>query len=203
VRVALPARATAISAGNSGSGALTTDGGVWAWGVNYDGQLGLGDTDGRDAPVRLASLGEVRAISTGGSHSLALRADGSVFSWGRSDFGQLGDGTLASRINPVVVVRENGAGSVAGNDWFLDLDPAVPTTIPADRVPSFLVVASASASTVTADIRYRAQDVGTTASTFVFALAPSGTCAARPPRNASRGRRRAGGRRNPQGPRRP
>ena len=171
VRAALPARATGIFAG-SGSGALTTDGGVWRWGANYDGQLGVGDNDDYVVPLRLAAFGDVRVLSVGGAHTLALRADGSVFAWGRSDFGQVGDGTLASRFTPVAVSRENGAGSVAGNDWFLDLDPAIPTTIPVDKVPSFLVVASATASTVTADIRYRAQDVGTTASTFVFALAP-------------------------------
>jgi hypothetical protein len=40
-------------------------------------------------------------------------------------------------------------------------------------VPAFLVVATGSGDVVAANLTYRAQDVGTTASTFVFALAPS------------------------------
>ena len=57
-----------------------------------------------------------------------------------------GDGTLVDRESPVVVLHEAGTGSVAGNDWFLDLDPATASTIPAENVPVFLVVASAAAS---------------------------------------------------------
>jgi hypothetical protein len=121
---------------------------------------------------------DVVAFASHGEESNAVKRDGSVLSWGYNSYGQLGDGTLSDRSSPVVVLRENGAGSVATNDWYLDLDPAVATTIPPDKIPAFLLVASGSAAgdtaNVTADVRFRAQDVGSTGSVYVFALAPAG-----------------------------
>ena len=163
--------ATAVVAAREFSAAVS-GGNVWTWGVNYNGGIGCRACDGRSGPVRLPGLERVTSLSAFAAHVLAMRDDGAVYSWGGNTLGQLGDGTLVDRDYPVVVLREAGAGSVAGNDWFLDLVPAVPTQVAADDVPSFLVVASTAATRVVADIKYRAQDVGTTASTFVFALAP-------------------------------
>jgi alpha-tubulin suppressor-like RCC1 family protein len=164
--------ATTIVAGRDFSVALSA-GSVWAWGVNYNGGIGCRSCDGRSGPVRIAGIERVTSISTFAFHVLAMRDDGAVYSWGGGTLGELGNGTLVDREYPVVVLHEGGTGSVAGNDWFLDLLPAIPSQIPADDIPSFLVVASTVASKVVADIRYRAQDVGTSASTFVFALAPA------------------------------
>ena len=165
--------ASAISAGGSISVALTSDGGVWTWGANDEGQLGDGMQDERATPLRLAGVGGVARVTAGRRHSIALLGDGSLLAWGGNSFGQVGDGTLVSRGSPVVVLREGGAGSIATNDWFLDLDPAVPTSIPVERTPVFLAFARGTNNDVAADIKYRAQDVGTSASTFVFALAPA------------------------------
>ena len=164
--------ATTIVAGRDFSVALSA-GSVWAWGVNYNGGIGCRSCDGRSGPVRIAGIERVTSISTFAFHVLAMRDDGAVYSWGGGTLGELGNGTLVDREYPVVVLHEGGTGSVAGNDWFLDLLPAIPSQIPADDIPSFLVVASTVASKVVAEIRYRAQDVGTSASTFVFALAPA------------------------------
>jgi hypothetical protein len=147
-------------------------GAVWVWGVNYNGGIGCRACDGRAGPVRLPGLERVTSLSAFGAHVLAMRDDGAVYSWGGNTRGQLGDGTLIDRDYPVVVLRERGEGTVAANNWFLDLVPALPTQIAADDVPNFLVVASTAANAVVADIRYRAQDVGSSASTFVFAMAP-------------------------------
>ena len=73
----------------------------------------------------------------------------------------------------MVALHENGSGSIAANDWFLDLDPAVATSIPGDRRPVFLAVTSGVNAGLVADIQYRAQDQGTTGSVYVFALAPA------------------------------
>lgn len=173
VKVSALDGAVAIAGGNSSSVALDSDGSVFVWGANYDGQLGDGTNDNRLAPVRLPGLTGVARISVGYDHTLALKADGTLLAWGRNDFGELGDGTLGSRAAPVVTVRENGAGSLANNDWFLDLDPAIAKSIPPERRPVFLAVASGTNDQVVADIHYRAQDEGSSGSVYVFALAPA------------------------------
>ena len=162
----------AIAAGDAHTLALKRDGTVWSWGANYSYQVGDGTSDDRLLPVQVAGLSDIVALSTS-THSLALKRDGTVWSWGGNNFGHLGDGTLVDRPSAVVVRRENGAGSVAGNDWFLDLDPAVAKVIPPERTPVFLVTASGVNASVNAQIQFRAQDVGASASVYVFALAPS------------------------------
>ncbi len=163
---------TAIAAGNIQTLALRSDGTVWAWGGNYGYQLGDGTSADRLLPVQVSGLTGIVAISAS-THGIALKGDGTVWSWGQSNFGQLGDGTLADRPSPVVVLRDGGAGSVAGNDWYLDLNPAIAKTIPAEKIPVFLAVVSSTPNDLTASIRYRAADVGNSGSVFVFALAPS------------------------------
>ena len=164
--------ATALAAGRDFSLALA-GGKVWAWGTNYNGGIGCPGCDGRLVPLQLPGVDRISKISAFQFHVLALRDDGTVLSWGGGKLGQLGDGTLVDRETPVMVLHEGGTGSLAGNDWFLDLDPARPKDIPADRIPVFLVLASSAANGIVADIHYRPQDVGSSASTFVFALAPA------------------------------
>jgi alpha-tubulin suppressor-like RCC1 family protein len=83
----------AIAAGSSHSLALKEDGTVWAWGYNFDGQLGDGTEANSTRPVRVGELQGVEAIAAGSVHSLALKEDGSVWAWGANDQGQLGNGT--------------------------------------------------------------------------------------------------------------
>lgn len=74
--------------------ALTTTGTVYCWGDNALGQLGLGDTRGRDEPTEVTALsGErVTQISAGSTHTCALLESGAIKCWGAHDEGQLGDG---------------------------------------------------------------------------------------------------------------
>ncbi|MCM2327478.1 MAG: hypothetical protein NDI88_06295 [Lysobacter sp.] len=173
VRVARDlAGVVAISAGDSHTLALTGDGAVWAWGANWNYRLGDATSTDRAVPVQAAGVSGVVAISAS-SHSVALRRDGSVWAWGGNETGQLGDGTLVDRESAGIALREGGAGSIAGNDWFLDLDPAAAGAIPADKVPVFLLVASPSAADITASVRFRPEDVGETGNVYVFAVAPA------------------------------
>jgi alpha-tubulin suppressor-like RCC1 family protein len=163
----------AVSAGAAYSLALGRDGVVWSWGANWYGQLGDGSGDDQPVPVRLKGLEGIVQVSAGSASPVALRSDGATWSWGSNVDGRLGDGTFLDRANPVVVVAENGRGSLAGGDWFLDLDPAATGSIPAEKTPSFLAMASASHGDFSAAIRYREEDIGKIADTYVFALAPA------------------------------
>ncbi|SFJ59042.1 Regulator of chromosome condensation (RCC1) repeat-containing protein [Paenibacillus sp. UNC496MF] len=91
--------AAAISVGTRHNLVLQSDGTVWAWGSNYERQLGLCDpTDGpdRSAPVQVCNLSSMVAIASGDIHNLALKSDGTVWAWGDNLWGQLGDGRYSS-----------------------------------------------------------------------------------------------------------
>ena len=95
----------AISTSPSSGYALKSDGTVWAWGRNAEGQLGDGNTthqvctskpfswDCSFSPVRVARISDIVSISAADSNAYALRSDGSVWAWGAGYFGQLGDGS--------------------------------------------------------------------------------------------------------------
>src|SRR5579884_2980960 len=82
----------AMAAGGQHSLALKSDGTVWAWGYNYYGQLGTGNTGSpsMSSPAQVSGLSGVIAIAAGQYHSLALKADGTVWAWGSNNDDQLG-----------------------------------------------------------------------------------------------------------------
>ncbi len=83
---------TAIAAGYSHSAALKSDGTVWCWGWNQNGQIGDGTWDHKLTPAKVSGLSNVTAIAAGGTFTLALKSDGTVWAWGENIYGQLGDG---------------------------------------------------------------------------------------------------------------
>jgi len=89
-----------LAAGYAFSAAVTTEGLVYTWGQNANGQLGDGTNTGRTQPVQVdtgatsALNGKtVVAVACGSYFTLALTTEGRVYSWGENDYGQLGDGT--------------------------------------------------------------------------------------------------------------
>lgn len=82
-----------ISAGYYHSLAIKTDGVLWAWGGNFDGQLGDGTTGGFITTPKQITTGYSLA-TTFSFHSLGIKTDGTLWSWGLNNVGQLGDGTL-------------------------------------------------------------------------------------------------------------
>jgi hypothetical protein len=113
---------TAVSGGGSGATvngdsagyARKSDGTVWAWGYNGDGELGDGTTAGSTVPVQVKGLTGVTAISGGDCVGYALKSDGTVWSWGGNWYGQLGDGTAGTEQAPdsTVPVRVSGLTGV-------------------------------------------------------------------------------------------
>jgi len=55
---------------------IKTDGSLWTWGNNWNGQLGDGTTESREHPVHV--LDDVVYVSCGDSHTMAIRSDGSL-----------------------------------------------------------------------------------------------------------------------------
>ena len=113
---------TAISAGQRHSLALR-NGGVYAWGSNFQGQLGDGTTMPQVQPTPVALTGlmssGVTAVSAGHFHSLALRSGG-VYAWGSNTDGELGDGSMTDRNAPVTLtgLMSSGVTAVAAGNRF-------------------------------------------------------------------------------------
>lgn len=82
--------------------AITTDGNLYAWGWNYYGQLGLGDTTNRSSPVQVGS-GYWQSVSGSDASSTGVTTDGKLWAWGLNNFGQLGQGNTTSYSSPVQV----------------------------------------------------------------------------------------------------
>ena len=106
--------------------ALKTDGTVWAWGCNRDGELGNGVAynsgnngiyQGTNTPSQVLGLTNPASISGGGFFSLALMSNGTVRCWGENDHGECGDGTTSNRYAPVAVTGLSNVTAISGG-WF-------------------------------------------------------------------------------------
>jgi alpha-tubulin suppressor-like RCC1 family protein len=88
--------------GNSGSTvAIKTDGTIWIWGANAQGQLGLGNTTNYSSPKQIGALTSWLNISGGGYGTvLATRTNNTLYGWGYNNVGQLGLGDTTNRSSP-------------------------------------------------------------------------------------------------------
>ncbi len=77
---------------------VRSDGTLWCWGRNGNGQLGVGDTAQRDVPTQVGTATNWVKVQRGWRHTCALNAAGEVYCWGSNGSGQLGtgDGVLES-----------------------------------------------------------------------------------------------------------
>ncbi len=113
---------TSIAAGFSHSMAVKNDGTVWAWGSNFNGQLGDDSYSQSLTPVQVKDtagtsyLADVISVDGGAqnSHSLALKNDGTVWAWGYNANGQLGDNSQTESLTPVQVKDTAGTGFLTG-----------------------------------------------------------------------------------------
>ncbi len=86
---------------------IKTDGTLWMWGFNSDGELGLGDTLTRISPTQVGTLTTWRYADFQPNPSFAfcgaLRTDNTLWMWGEGAAGVLGNGSTARQSSPTQV----------------------------------------------------------------------------------------------------
>jgi alpha-tubulin suppressor-like RCC1 family protein len=98
-----------VAAGRDSSLCIKTDGSLWTWGKNNNGQLGDNTVINRSSPAQVLGGGtNWKQVSAGGHSTSAIKTDGTLWTWGRNANGQLGDNTVINRSSPV---------QIAGTNW--------------------------------------------------------------------------------------
>jgi alpha-tubulin suppressor-like RCC1 family protein len=92
---------TATAAGSYHTLALASDGTLFTWGSNDNGQLGNIPTTQSESVTANPVVGQYSQLAAGALHSLALRGDGSLWAWGNNTSGQLGRGNNSSINAPI------------------------------------------------------------------------------------------------------
>src|SRR5690606_12776778 len=83
--------------------AVFSDGKVWCWGSNRQGQLARPSGAFSPQPLAVPGLPAMRSVANGSRHSCAVSAEGAAYCWGDGETGQLGAGDRNSRREPVAV----------------------------------------------------------------------------------------------------
>ncbi len=111
-----------IATGQWFSMGLKSNGTLWTWGYNTQGQLGDGTTSHKIVPTQIGLDDKWVSIASGASRSFGLKVDGTLWSWGFNGFGGLGDGTILQRTNPIQILNDNKWLSIAeGSDYTIGL----------------------------------------------------------------------------------
>ncbi len=111
-----------VEAGDSHTVAIRTDGTLWVWGYNGNGQLGNGTLTSTNNPVQVGSATDWQSVAAGYSHTLGLKNNGTLWAWGYNNYGQLGIGTQITTNIPVRVGSDvDWQAVVAGNYHTLGL----------------------------------------------------------------------------------
>ena len=83
--------------------AKTKTGDIYAWGYNYAGQLGTGNTEDQSRPVKVTGLSDIEEIYINNSSTFAKTKTGDIYAWGYNGYGQLGIGNTEMQSRPVKV----------------------------------------------------------------------------------------------------
>jgi alpha-tubulin suppressor-like RCC1 family protein len=113
------AKVVHLASGRDHALAVLADGTVMGWGLNQNGQVGVGTSgDGTDvySPTLLAPLHDVISVAADGNYGFALHADGTAVGWGQNFNGQLG-------IGPDDTSDRNAPDAPLALTGVIDLDP--------------------------------------------------------------------------------
>jgi alpha-tubulin suppressor-like RCC1 family protein len=99
-----------ITAGYIVSSGIKTDGTLWTWGRNNEGQLGTNNNLARSSPGQTISGGTNWKKIEMGTGATAIKTDGTLWTWGSNVDGVLGTNDTLSRSSP-------GQTVAGGTNW--------------------------------------------------------------------------------------
>jgi len=96
-----------VGAGQEHSSAIKTDGTLWVWGRNEDGEIGDntsgGDANSKSSPVQIGSETNWADVDAGRKFTFAITTEGELYSWGKGNYGATGQNDSVERSSPTQV----------------------------------------------------------------------------------------------------
>lgn len=113
---------TSVSGAYYHTAAIKSDGTLWTWGKNTQGQLGIGNNTNQSLPMQVGVANDWVSVSVGTDFTLAIKSNGTLWAWGLNDYGQLGIGNTTNQNIPIQVgTQTNWAKVDAGYDHAMAL----------------------------------------------------------------------------------
>lgn len=107
-----------VQCGNYHTVGIKTDGTVWAWGANFNGQLGDGTLVDKHYPIEVSGISDMRSLFVGYYTNFMIKNDGSLWAWGSSAYGIFGNGSIASsRTSPLQIGNSYNWKSIASESF--------------------------------------------------------------------------------------
>jgi alpha-tubulin suppressor-like RCC1 family protein/Leucine-rich repeat (LRR) protein len=105
-----------IASGTTHTIGLRTDGSLWGWGDNSQGQLSGYSFTRRNLPEKIGTANDWKTVATGQKFTVALKTDGTLWAWGDNYYGQLCDGTTVDNNIPTQIGTANNWQAIAAGD---------------------------------------------------------------------------------------
>ena len=100
-----------VSGGQFHTAAIKTDGTLWTWGYDFNGQLGDNTQVAKSSPIQTIAGGTSwKQVSGGTTYTAAIKTDGTLWLWGSNVNGGLGDNTIIDKSSPVQTIA-------GGTNW--------------------------------------------------------------------------------------
>jgi len=92
--------------------AIKTDGTLWSWGNNSDGQLGIGNNTNTFTPTQVGTDNKWAQVSASRLYAIGLKTDGTLWGWGKNSYGNLGTSNTTSYNAPTQIGVQNDWASI-------------------------------------------------------------------------------------------
>ncbi|OIN59892.1 RCC1 domain-containing protein [Arsenicibacter rosenii] len=103
-----------LSAGYYASMGIKSDGTLWGWGYNGDGNMGNGNSGDLESATQIGNDLWKQVSTSGYATTLGIKRDGTLWAWGYNSYGTFGDGTTNSSNDPVKIGNDTWKQVSAG-----------------------------------------------------------------------------------------